>query len=174
MRAINPAWVALGTTVLAKEYLGLVGHFARILRDRILAEDLVNDAVAETLAKLHAHQIEDPERLCGFVYRVAENMLRNYRRRHCNRDDMRVAECVLDNLPGNDDLLDRHASLDLAARVRAVIEELPTARDRELVRRFYLEEEEKVSICSDLNLASIHFDRVLFRARRRMKALLSQ
>ena len=61
----------------------------------------------------------------------------------------------------------------LASRVWDIIEELPTERDREVMRRFYLNEEDKASICADLHLSANHFDKVAFRARQRMRVLLS-
>jgi RNA polymerase sigma-70 factor (ECF subfamily) len=45
-------------------------------------------------------------------------------------------------------------------------------RDRTLLMRFYIDEEEKEKICLELNLSSLHFNRVIFRARRRFKELL--
>ncbi|MCP4664535.1 MAG: hypothetical protein GY856_54820 [bacterium] len=48
---------------------------------------------------------------------------------------------------------------------------MPTERDREVLSRFYLAEEDKEQICCDLGLAGEHFKRVLFRARRRFKKL---
>jgi len=61
-----------------------------------------------------------------------------------------------------------------AAIVRRLIGELPTDRDRQLLLRFYVAEEEKESICADLGLDSLHFNRVLFRARHRFKELLER
>ncbi len=58
--------------------------------------------------------------------------------------------------------------------VRQVIGELKTERDRQLLLRFYLAEDDKEQICSDLGLSSLHFNRVLFRARQRFKVLLEQ
>ena len=55
-----------------------------------------------------------------------------------------------------------------------VVESLPTPRDREIVRRFYLDEEEKEAICRDLGLSPLHFDKVIFRARQRMRKLLEE
>ena len=46
------------------------------------------------------------------------------------------------------------------------------ARDREILVRLYLQEEEKDTICRDLGLEAEHFDKVLHRARGRLKELL--
>ena len=48
----------------------------------------------------------------------------------------------------------------------------PRARDREILVRFYLQEEEKDAICRDLALEADQFDKVLHRARARLKELL--
>ncbi len=55
--------------------------------------------------------------------------------------------------------------------MRRVLEELPTERDREVLSRFYLAEDDSKKICADLGLATSHFKRVLFRARERYRTL---
>jgi len=52
-----------------------------------------------------------------------------------------------------------------------VIGELDGDRDRELLFRFYIAEEDKERLCEELGLTSLHFNRVLFRARQRYKEL---
>jgi len=46
------------------------------------------------------------------------------------------------------------------------------ARDRDLLMRFYLHDEDKALICRELNLSEEHFNRVIFRARNRFRELL--
>jgi hypothetical protein len=55
-----------------------------------------------------------------------------------------------------------------------MLEEMPATRDRELLVRFYLNDEEKDAICRELNLSQEHFNRVIFRARNRFRELLEQ
>jgi RNA polymerase sigma-70 factor (ECF subfamily) len=52
-----------------------------------------------------------------------------------------------------------------------VLAELPSERDRQVLFRFYLAEEDKDQICKDLGLSSLHFNRVVFRARERYRDL---
>ena len=47
-------------------------------------------------------------------------------------------------------------------------------RDREILRRFYVEDQDKEDICRALNLDSLHFNRVLFRAKKRFRKLLEK
>ena len=53
-----------------------------------------------------------------------------------------------------------------------VLAEMTTPRDRELLVRYYLRDEDKAAICRGLGLTEAHFNRVIFRARERFRALL--
>jgi DNA-directed RNA polymerase specialized sigma24 family protein len=67
--------------------------------------------------------------------------------------------------------VDAIAQRQLAELVRLLLEELPTDRDREVLRRFYLTSDDKDLICADLSLTRLQFNRVLHRARERFRAL---
>jgi RNA polymerase sigma factor (sigma-70 family) len=164
--------VAHGADILSSAHTNLTALLARKLGDRALAEDLVQQAMAESLAKLAANRIADPSRLAGYVYRVAINLLRNHRRKMDNRTELRAGPAALDNMIGSDSPMTDLVTESAAAHVRDVVAQLAVPRDREIVKRFYLDEEAKEQICSDLGLTGAHFDKVIFRARRRMRALL--
>jgi DNA-directed RNA polymerase specialized sigma24 family protein len=55
-----------------------------------------------------------------------------------------------------------------------MLDDLPTARDRDVLIRFYLNDESKEDICAALGLSDEHFNRVIFRARNRFRALLER
>lgn len=161
----------LAATISA-DYAGLISLFARRLGDRALAEDLVNQAFVESLDKLAQRQIADPARFSGFVYGVAFNLLRNHRRRMDNRRENRVSSTVLETLSAGPSVFDQLVRDKVAAQIRQIVAELPIDRDREIVQRFYLEEHTKAFICADLGLSPLHFDKIMFRARRRMRRLV--
>jgi RNA polymerase sigma-70 factor, ECF subfamily len=165
---LNPTLAA----TISADYAGLIALFARKLGDRALAEDIVNQAFVESLDKLAQQQIADPGRFSGFVYGVAFNLLRNHRRRMDNRRENRASSIVLDNLVSDASLFDQFLDDSMAAAIRRIVAELPIARDREVVRRFYLEEHTKAAICAELGLSPLHFDKIVFRARRRMRRLM--
>jgi RNA polymerase sigma-70 factor, ECF subfamily len=56
--------------------------------------------------------------------------------------------------------------------VRRLLAELPVERDREILRRHYLSEESKDSVCHALGIDDAHFRRVLHRAKQRLRELL--
>jgi DNA-directed RNA polymerase specialized sigma24 family protein len=59
-----------------------------------------------------------------------------------------------------------------AALVRRVLHELGNERDRQILLRFYIAEEDKERLSEDFGLSSLQFNRVLHRARQRYKELL--
>jgi RNA polymerase sigma-70 factor (ECF subfamily) len=58
--------------------------------------------------------------------------------------------------------------------VDQALAQLGMPRDREILRRYFLQDEDKQSICTNLGLSAEHFDRVLFRAKQRMRKLIEQ
>jgi RNA polymerase sigma-70 factor (ECF subfamily) len=116
--------------------------------------------------------VRRPEEIGGYIFQVAMNLLRNHRRSIAERADRRVDSEVLGHLPANADATDRWLEKKIAARVKVLLQDLKSPRDREILVRFYLREEEKDAICRDLGLEAEQFDKVLHRARGRLKELL--
>ena len=67
---------------------------------------------------------------------------------------------------------DRQIEDHIAARVKAALGEMGGARDREVLLRFYFNDEDGETICRDLNLTPQQLARVLHRARGRLRKLL--
>lgn len=156
-----------------RDYPGLRALILRRVRDPEVAADILQDAAVTTLEKLRSGEIAHPENLGGYLYRVAINHLRNHRRKD------RTALSSPEQLEELRDVVDdpdweRVGRPQWAAAARRMLEEMPAARDRELLVRFYLNDEEKDTICRELNLSQEHFNRVIFRARNRFRELLEQ
>jgi RNA polymerase sigma-70 factor (ECF subfamily) len=102
---------------------------------------------------------------------VALNHLRNHRR----KDRTAVSSGDgLEELPGTEDdpEWERVGRPQWAATARRMLGEMPAERDRDLLVRFYLNDEAKEQICQELKLSQEHFNRVIFRARNRFRELL--
>jgi RNA polymerase sigma-70 factor (ECF subfamily) len=152
---------------LTTQYQGLQRLIRRKIQNPDDAADLLNAALVVTLEHFDAGRISEASHVGGYVYQVAMNLLKNHRRKHVERSDRR-AEVNEETLAAPEaDALET----DWSQRVRKLIEELPARRDRILLKRFYLDEDEKENICKDLGLAPLHFDKIIFRARQRIKAL---
>jgi len=154
---------------------GLLFHLRRMTADPDLSDDLHQETFRVVLERLRGGAIADPERLSGFILGTGRNLfLGGWRKRtrRGERDAVDVAELeILDDAPGPLDQVLREEEL---GEVRRLLGELATDRDRQVLFRFYVAEEAKERICADLGLSSLHFNRVLFRARQRFKDLLAQ
>jgi RNA polymerase sigma-70 factor, ECF subfamily len=142
-----------------------------IIRREAAAEDLIQDTFRIALEKIRRGDVREPDKLSGFICGIARNLVIDYFRRAEREDSLtkiEEAKLLLDPAPNPEKELLRR---DLARIVRQVINELPRERDRQVIFRFYIKEEEKQEICKDLGLTSLHFNRVLFRALQRFKEL---
>jgi len=150
---------------------GLVFVLSRHLRDPSGAEDLAQEALTIVLLRLRERGLEDPVRLAGFLHRTATNLVRNEVRKAVRRrtDLDELIELAPDSVAGPQGLLAREQTRDLARRL---LDELDNPRDREILHRYYVLDEDKAAICDDLALSSLHFNRVLYRARCRFRELL--
>jgi RNA polymerase sigma-70 factor (ECF subfamily) len=156
-----------------RDFPGLRALILRRVRDPETAADILQDAAVTTLEKLRNGEIAHVENVGGYLYRVALNHLRNHRR----KDRTAVSSSDgLESLAHPDADPEWHAvgHPEWAAAARRMLGEMPTSRDRDLLVRFYLNDETKETICSELGLTEEHFNRVIFRARNRFRALLER
>lgn len=154
-----------------KDLAGIRSLLERKCGSAAIAEDLLGDAIKTSLEKLREGSIARPDQLAGYVYRVALNHLRNYRR---TDKSTRTTTAGIEEID-DESQTDAAASMEQAAwakLMRDVLCELPNPRDRELIGSFYLEEEDKETLCARLQLSAEHFNRVIHRARERFRELL--
>jgi RNA polymerase sigma-70 factor, ECF subfamily len=155
--------------LIVHQYGGLCRLVTQRTGDRDLANDVLQEAIATAWEHLQAGRISRPDQIVGYVFQVAMNQLRNRRRKFADRPDRRAEGEALDQLTAAEAAPTLELGTNIVAQVRALIAELPTERDRQIVKRFYLDEEDKEVICKELSLSSLHFDKVIFRARQRMR-----
>lgn len=164
---------AAAETALVERYSRGVLYLLRRLAPE-LADDLHQETFRVVLERLRRRGLDEPAGLAAFLRGTARNLViaerRKTVRRRTEADDDELARAVN---PGPSQLstvlLDEEADA-----VRALIRELPTDRDRQILLRFYVAEEDKAAICADLRLDSLHFNRVLFRARERFRDVLER
>lgn len=157
----------------------LLEHYSRgvraLLRNRVrdlsVADDLFQDTFRIVIEKVRAGAVHSPSRLAGFICSVARNRAIEYFRTQRRQEKMETGS-PLDETPSRlPTPLETMAVKSKIEQVRKVLQELRSNRDREILFRFYLEGESKISICERLNLTTLHFNRVLFRARQRYRQL---
>ena len=142
----------------------------RIAKNSSMVEDFSQDTFLTVIRKIRNGDVQHPESLGAFIANTARfhtfEQLRKLKQRAVS-EDLERAEEVPDPAPSRLDELQFSEQLN---EIRNLVREL-RPRYRELLLRFYLNEEPKVKICADLQLTSSQFDGVLHRARNRLRTL---
>ena len=145
-----------------------VRHVSRVPE---ITDDLVQETMRVVLMRLRREGIDEPGSLLNFLRATAVRMVtahfRKLSRQRTSLDNDHLLE-VPDDEP---DALSRLIGEEQHARVRRVIQRLNCERDRQILYRVYIAEEDRESIRRDLSLSEHHFNRVLFRARQRFRRL---
>jgi len=162
-----------------KAEAALVGRYSRGLmvmlvartRDPSLAQDIHQETLTILLNAARQDKIRKPESLKGYIQQSAMNTLLNYRRRE-RRSPIGVNdEAILRHADESSGPLARLESAQVLKAIGDSIASLAVRRDRQLLRRYFVDEVGKNQICRELGLTSQHFDRVLYRARKRFRAI---
>jgi RNA polymerase sigma-70 factor (ECF subfamily) len=156
---------------IVRDFPGLRALIMRRVNDPEAAADILQDAAVTTLEKLRNGQIANPENVGGYLYRVALNHLRNYSRKDRSA---RTSLGELDQLTVDDSGGAGAIGEQWTQAARRVLEAMPRVRDREVLVRFYLNDEGREHICREMRLSPAHFNRVIFRARNRFRELLER
>ncbi len=160
----------------------IVEHYGRGLRlildrhtgGRPEAEDLYQDTLAIGLDKLRRGELRDPTKLPAFLSQLARNLAIEFYRKAQRRKTEPNSEAVEASAVVRSSQLDRLLQHEHGTLVRTAIEELRNDRDRQVLFRFYIAEEDKDAIAADYDLTSIQFNRVLHRARDRYRELVQE
>ncbi len=160
--------------MLLRDMSGLKAQLTRVTRDAELAADLLQDAIVTALQKLEAGEIEHRGQLDGYVYRVALNHLRNHRRKDKSPVSTPDTLSELVDTEGEARPSRAIAGSQFTRVVTQLLKEMSSPRDREVLIRFYLQEEDRSALCRSLALTDLQFNRVIFRARGRFRELLER
>jgi RNA polymerase sigma-70 factor (ECF subfamily) len=137
------------------------------LGDPVVA-DLSQDVLMHVLERLRAGAVRDADALPAYVRStVVRTATAEYRRR---RETVDAA--LVEDIAGTDNPVDKHASAQLSALLQALLSQMPVVRDREILLRFYLKDEDRDDVCRALDIDPTHFHRVVHRARERFRTLL--
>ncbi|HVX67804.1 MAG TPA: sigma-70 family RNA polymerase sigma factor [Bryobacteraceae bacterium] len=156
----------------------LVSYFSRPvqlkLRARLRSPQLVQDASQETFLRVFSYfrsgkTLDNPASLPGFVHTVCHNVALEYLRAHTRHPQ--VPENAPEAADSAPDPEGRMVTEERKELVRRVLDEL-SEQDRRLLRRVFLEDEDKDAVCGELKVDRNYLRVLLHRARLRFKAAM--
>ncbi|HLI82777.1 MAG TPA: sigma-70 family RNA polymerase sigma factor [Bryobacteraceae bacterium] len=144
------------------------------LQMRLRSPELVQDARQETFLRILTYfrsgkTLENPASLPGFVHSVCHNVALEFLRSHTRHDQL--AENAPEPLDASAGPEEQVVTEERKQIVRKLLGELP-AKDRELLRRVLLEEEDKDAVSREFGVGRNYLRVLLHRARLRFKAAL--
>ena len=153
---------------------GLLRLALRKVKDRDRAEGIVQETFSIALAKLADEDLEYPERLAGYLMGITRHRVSAHFR-HVNRQptvaEPEVVDAIKDVRPLQYEDVARE---QIKAAVRELLETLPVERDREILIRIYLHDQDRSEVREALNLSPHQLDVALSRARGRFKKIVME
>lgn len=157
--------------LVARYRNGVLQILQRNCGNHSIAEDLCQETFALVIQKIRAGELLDPARLSGYVCNIARNRLIEYFRRlrlHPHTGDLETVAKLQDPRP---DPLHQYLQKEEIQVIRQVLSELRRERDRQMLFRFWLLDEDRTTICSALGLTTDQFNVTFSRARERFMEL---
>jgi RNA polymerase sigma-70 factor (ECF subfamily) len=150
---------------------GVYAMLYRDTQDPTIASDLTQEALCVALVKARDGQIREANALTSFVHQTATNLLIALKRKEKRQNTYSYADfdVLFTGNRGPAEVCEHEQLVDL---VTQILEQMPVKRDRTLLLNYFVYGINKVQLCSMMNLTPEHFDRVLYRARTRLKQKL--
>ena len=150
---------------------GVLVIIDRIVGSKPGVEDLSQETFKLALRKIRNNELRDAERLSGFICSIARNLAIAHvrkQRRLLNQEELGKAEEIVDPDP---DPFARLLTKEQANIVRQLLDELKMPRDRKVLLRVYITEDDRDQICADLGLTRPQLNGIVSRALKRYKEL---
>jgi RNA polymerase sigma-70 factor (ECF subfamily) len=154
---------------------GVRAMILRMTRDPTLTSDLTQDVLIAVVVALREGRIRQPDALAAYMHQSARHIVYAAHRK--------AQPIALAELPEQDESLWRERTLtplehceedELRRIAHEVLAELPAQRDRDLLIGYYIDGAGKSELMQRLGLGADQFDKVIFRARSRMRERLRE
>ena len=142
--------------------------------DNGLLQDLVQETLLVVIQRLRGAGIEDPQKLAAFAAQTARNLAIASLRKAERQKTVVDSDATGRNADPGQGVAGIASDLEAALAVRALLREMPQPRDRLMLKRFYLDDHDKDTICREMELTEAAFNQALSRARRRFRQILEE
>lgn len=145
------------------------------LRARLRSPELVQDAFQETFLRVLTYfgsgkTLDKPGSLAGFVHATCQNVALELLRAHTRHDQF--PENFSEPKAAGLDPERQMVSEERKATVQRLLNEL-TQKERQLLKRVFLDEEDKDTVCRELKVDRGYLRVLLYRARQSFRAIVS-
>ncbi len=150
---------------------GLKLMLLRMTRNLDTAAELLQDVMLKGILAIRAGRIDSLARLPSYMHEVAKNTALSLAR----RDPIALTAEPLEGNVWSHDVqtpLDCYEARELSAFAQQVLQELPTERDRKIIQGFYMHGHSKIELMAAFAISKDQFDKVISRARQRMRELM--
>lgn len=153
---------------------GVRAMILRMTRDVNLTNDLTQDVMMAMLVAIREGRVKQLDALAGYVHETARHLVyaAGRKMRPLAVENVSETDSVwTESVPTPLDLAEEDEQRRLALEV---LDELPAQRDRELIVGFYVDGLPKADLMQRLSLGADQFDKVIFRARTRLRDRLRE
>ena len=153
---------------------GLKLILTRQCNDPFLVDDICQETWRIVIEKLRKQELRDHSKLAAFIIQIGKNqLLMHFRTSDVSRVEL-IDEKTQLRVTSNDTPETVAEQDDQMKMVKTILSELSQERDRDVLIRYFIHDQDKRVICASQNIESGYLDKVIFRARQRFKMLWEQ
>lgn len=137
--------------------------------DSTVCDDLVQETLLKVLLNLRDGRLKDPKKLSAYIHQTAR--FTYYRWLQNKHSQLELRESCDDARHSSEverEFLQASDRLWLAEQ----ISKLRMERDQQILIRFYFDHQEKCEVCDEMDLSFDQFDKLIWRARTRLKKVV--
>lgn len=165
----QPAAPAIEESEVVARLPGVRTLILRMTHDTHLTNDLTQEVLIAVLLAVREGRVRQPSALAAYMQQSARHIVyaANRKMQPVTVDELPDRESAWQDTPRTP--LEHCEDAELQRFAREVLAELPAQRDRDLLIGFYVDGSSKAELMQRLALEAGQFDKVLFRARSRMR-----
>jgi len=143
-----------------------------VVRDEAAAEDLTHETLLTVLLNLREGKVRQAQFLNRYVKQTAHYLVIAWYRRKGNQAHESIDEIPIAGTEVS--VEDAVFNSERRELVEQLIASMSVARDRDILLRHSIRDEDKSVICKEKGLSSQDFDRIISRARNRCRDLVTR
>lgn len=165
---------ALAESDVVARLPGVRALILRMTHDMHLTNDLTQDVLIAVVMAIREGRIRQPEALAAYMHQSARHIVYAASRKLQPVTPGELPEQETAWQDRQKTPLEQCEEDELRCLARAVLAELPVQRDRDLLVGYYIDGVGKAELMQRLQLSADQFDKVIFRARTRMRDRLRE